>query len=239
MKTELLKREKDRNENQMTTFLAKSKIKRMNLRAQLEELALQLAEIKEARDIFDQTICKEGIDPITGRIPAEKFVRYMEEWLKSADSIIGKLRLRTCTLHYKYNSLKKQLAQKEELGESIHPVDFDVLKINNKILMGNIDEKNFDLLKLKQKVGEVNLLLAKGQIYLQKQLKDISSIQQQIDDYSETKRKIDNERKAVKEEVYKSEKKLDYMKELIKNYTVCYNTARRSKYETRKICEII
>lgn len=98
----MAKREKERLENQVSSFIAKAKIKRVLLRAQLEELALQLAEIKEARDIFEQTICREGIDPITGRIPAEKFIRYMEEWLKSADSIIEKLRLRTCTLQYKY-----------------------------------------------------------------------------------------------------------------------------------------
>lgn len=230
MKVELAKRDKERSENQMTTFIAKSKIKRMNLRAQLEELALQLAEVKEARDIFEQTICREGIDPITGRIPAEKFVRYMEEWLKSADSIIEKLRLRTCTLQYKYVSLRKQLVQKEELGESIHPVDFDVLKIQNKILVGTIDDKNIDLLKLKQKVGEVNLLLAKSQRYLQKQLKNKYSIQEEIENNVETKSKIDRERKMVKEEVVKTEKKLDYMKNLINNYTVSYKIFDKNRY---------
>lgn len=106
MKTELAKIERERIENKMAAFLAKSKVKRMGLRCQLEELALQLAEIKEARDIFEQSICRDGVDPITGRIPAEKYVRYMEEWLKSADSIIEKLRLRTCTLQYKYISLR-------------------------------------------------------------------------------------------------------------------------------------
>lgn len=117
-------------------------------------------------------------------------------------------------------SLRKQLATKEELGESIHPVDFDVMKIQNKVLIKTIDDKNIDLLKLKQKVGEVNLLLAKSQRTLQKQLKNKSKVENQILEAQETKNKIDHESKMVEQEFIKSEKNFNSMKVLIQNYTV-------------------
>jgi hypothetical protein len=46
---------------------------RANLRAKLEETEMALQEIHEAH--ADLKAVTEAVDPITGRIPAEKFVR--------------------------------------------------------------------------------------------------------------------------------------------------------------------
>lgn len=48
---------------------------RTNLRAQMEEIELRIREANEAKTELEENVVKNGVDPLTGRIPAEKFVR--------------------------------------------------------------------------------------------------------------------------------------------------------------------
>lgn len=58
----------------------------------------------------------------------------MQEWLKTAQFMLEKLRLRTSSLRIQQAKLKSQLVQKEELGECIHEVDFEKLKIDRPMI---------------------------------------------------------------------------------------------------------
>ena len=49
--------------------------------------------------------------------------------------------------------------QKEEMGEVLHEVDFNQLKIENQQYLEKIDEKNQDLLRLKLMDGNVQQIL--------------------------------------------------------------------------------
>lgn len=49
--------------------------------------------------------------------------------------------------------------QKEELGEALHEVDFQQLKIENAQFLEKIDERNQDLLQLKLTVGNTLQIL--------------------------------------------------------------------------------
>ena len=46
-----------------------------------------------------------------------------------------------------------QIKQKEEMGEVLHEVDFNQLKIENQQYLEKIDEKNQELLRLKLMAG--------------------------------------------------------------------------------------
>ena len=49
--------------------------------------------------------------------------------------------------------LEMQIKQKEEMGEVLHEVDFNQLKIENQQYLEKIDEKNQELLRLKLMAG--------------------------------------------------------------------------------------
>lgn len=51
------------------------------------------------------------------------------------------------------------ILQKEELGEALHEVDFQQLKIENAQFLEKIDERNQDLLQLKLTVGNTLQIL--------------------------------------------------------------------------------
>lgn len=88
----------------------------------------------------------------------------MEEWLRSANFTLEKLRLRTTTYYSQFYKLSNQLSQKEELGETLHAVDFEQLQIENQHFLKKIEEKNVHLLEQKKMNGKMhskdNLLIA-------------------------------------------------------------------------------
>lgn len=79
--------------------------------------------------------------------------RFMEEWLKAADSIIEKLRLKSSTIKSQIKKANHQLRQREELGEALHAIDFQQLAIENQDYVKTIEEKNRYLLDLKRITG--------------------------------------------------------------------------------------
>ena len=75
--------------------------------------------------------------------------RFMEEKLRQKDTMIEKLRLKNSTIKAQISKMEHMLAHKEELGEVLHLVDFDQLKIENQQYLEKIEERNQDLLRLK------------------------------------------------------------------------------------------
>lgn len=129
------------------------------LKAQLEEVGVRVSDIERAEKMFKEDVIVQGWDKIAQRIPAEIWIRFMTEWVKICDSQIGKLRLRTSTLNTQYSKLKGQIRIKEELSESLRPVDFEKLKIENSECAKIIDQKLQQLGELKKMTGDANLNL--------------------------------------------------------------------------------
>ena len=58
--------------------------------------------------------------------------------------------------------LEMQIKQKEEMGEVLHEVDFNQLKIENQQYLEKIDEKNQELLRLKLMAGNTLQVMMNG-----------------------------------------------------------------------------
>lgn len=67
--------------------------------------------------------------------------------------MIEKLRLRTSTLRSVFARMNQLVEQKEVLGENLHQIDFEQLKIENSQLLETIKQKNHNLLKMKKMTG--------------------------------------------------------------------------------------
>ena len=81
--------------------------------------------------------------------PTLPFARFMEEKLRQKDTSIEKLRLKNSTIKAQIAKMEQMLAHKEEMGEVLHLVDFDQLKIENQQYLEKIEERNNELLRLK------------------------------------------------------------------------------------------
>lgn len=120
-----------------------------NFWAVMEEADIRYTEVKKAQYEFKRDIVNGAVNPRTNRVVAEKLLRSVEDKIRSKDTLIEKLRLKNSTLNVQKKKLQLQLKQKEEMGEVLHEVDFNQLKIENSQYLEKIDERNQDLLHLK------------------------------------------------------------------------------------------
>lgn len=242
---ELLKKERDTFAESVDEFYRKAAQKHNSLIAQIQQMRLQKSETLEAMAIFEEHIAKDSVDPLTQKIPVDKFVRYhsntikfnteclnkilwicfrhLEDWLRCAEAIIAKLRLRCSSLHYKCIFLRQQLKQKGELGETLLPVDLEQMKIEYQVLMEKLEQKNNDLMDLKKKSGDAGFALTQHKKQLLQQMQELDAIQRKIVKEKKKITVLTNSVDTVKNEVTVSEQKLQNIVYLVENFTVRYN----------------
>uniref|UniRef100_H2YDN7 Cilia- and flagella-associated protein 263 n=1 Tax=Ciona savignyi TaxID=51511 RepID=H2YDN7_CIOSA len=191
-----------------------------NYRAGLEEAELRITEIKKATYEFDRDICKGSINPRTGKVVAEKVIRYFEDKLKWRDTLIEKLRLKNSTLKVQKKKLQLQLKQKEEMGEVLHEVDFNQLKIENQQYLEKIDEKNQELLRLKLMAGNTLQVLNLYKKKLHTLTADAERLQTEIASREEMLLKFAAETVTVEEERLAAEKKNCQLRQRFADYKV-------------------
>lgn len=219
-KSELVSKDIDDVQKTLTIFFKKSHRKKCILNAEVEEMITRINEINDAFAHFERSVLLEGVDPLTQRIPAEKFVRYMQEWLKTSEIALQKLRLRISTYTVHIRKLQQTLKQKRELGESLHAVDFEKLQIENKHFVKQIDRKTLQLIDLKKMNGGANLILTNQKKYLQSQLIAIKQLQRDIDETNQKIKEIVRETNVAVDELEKAKAKYESIKTMIEEYKV-------------------
>lgn len=82
----------------------------------------------------------------------------MNDWLRSAQLAVDKMRLRYSTSKIQLQKLSKLLVHKQELGENIHEVDFEKITIENQHFQKKIEQKNNHLIELKRMNGNIIII---------------------------------------------------------------------------------
>ncbi|CAK1548892.1 unnamed protein product [Leptosia nina] len=190
------------------------------LKAQLEEIDLREVEIKKACEMFEKEVIIDGWDKIAQRIPAEIWIRFMTEWVKIIDAQIGKLRLRTSTLNTQYSKLKGQIRVKAELSESLRPVDFDKLKIENNECAEIIDTKIVQLAELKKMTGDANLNLTIHKKLMMEQNSYLTNVLKTIKLKQKQTKELDKERDVIRVQADSLAQRLDDVKKVRLAYEV-------------------
>ena len=219
-KCDIAQRELEELHNEIDRYKEDSEKVLDNYRANLEESELWFSEIKKAMYEFDRDIVKGSVNPRTGKVIAERVTRYFEDKLKWRDTLIEKLRLKNSTLKVQKKKLQLQLKQKEEMGEVLHEVDFNQLKIENQQYLEKIDEKNQELLRLKLMAGNTLQVLNSYKKKLQTLTVDAKKLQTDIQVRHENLVKFDAETVTAEEERKVAEKKNGQLKQRLADYKV-------------------
>merc|ERR1712019_88169 len=151
-----------------------------NFRAIMEEADLRYVEVKKSQYEFNRDIVNGAVNPRTSKVIAERLTRSIEDKIRARDTLIEKLRLKNSTLKVQKKKLQLQLKQKEEMGEVLHEVDFNQLKIENQQYLEKIDEKNQELLRLKLMAGNTLQVLNSYKKKLQTLTVDAKKLQTDI-----------------------------------------------------------
>ncbi|EFJ49167.1 hypothetical protein VOLCADRAFT_104371 [Volvox carteri f. nagariensis] len=183
-----------------------------DIRTLMEEVDMRIAETKKDTYEFKRDIIIGAENPRTGKVVAEKMIRFLEDKLRQKDGTADKLRLKNTTTKALITKLEHQLAHKEEMGEVLHLVDFDQLKIENQQYMERIEERNNELLKLKLSTSRTVQVLN----HLKSQLSDMvaagHSLRRQILERKQDLARFDAEYTSVLDEKGRGERTVRRLK---------------------------
>jgi len=177
------------------------------LRAVLEETEIRIGELKRDAYEFKRDVVVGAENPRTGKIMAEKVIRYFEDKYKQVDAIIEKLRLKNSSLKGHINKIEAQLSQKEEAGDVLHYIDFHQLQIENKQYVAAIEESNEELLTVKLSGSKTIQALNEYKRRLNLQTEDAAWLKNEVEAKSAQLVKIEGECKKVSKE-FTGEKRL-------------------------------
>ncbi|GFH31578.1 DUF4201 domain-containing protein [Haematococcus lacustris] len=171
-----------------------------DIKTLMEEVDMRIAETKKDTYEFKRDIIIGAENVRTGKIVAEKMIKFMEEKLRQKDTVIEKLRLKNTTIKAQINKMEQQLAHKEEMGEVLHLVDFDQLKIENQQYMEKIEERNRELLRLKLSTSRTVQVLNKLKSSLSELVALGAQVRRLIEERKADLATFDNELLAVVEQ---------------------------------------
>ena len=171
------------------------------LRAVLEETEIRIGELKRDAYEFKRDVVVGAENARTGKIMAERVTRYFEDKLKQIDAIIEKLRLKNSTLKTQMNKIESQLAQKEEIGDVLHYIDFHQLQIENKQYVAKIEERNDELLTVKLSTGKTIQALNEYKRRLNEKLEEAEWLQNEVASKRTQLAKLGRESNRVEKDV--------------------------------------
>ncbi|XP_060110320.1 coiled-coil domain-containing protein 113 [Heteronotia binoei] len=204
-KCDLAQRELEETKEDIQRMKANSERILQNYLAVLEEADIRMVDIKKAIADFEKDIVKTITKKKGSIIASDKVMRYMEEKIRSRDVLKEKIRLKNDSLKVQKKKMQLQLKQKEELGEALHEVDFQQLKIENAQFLEKIEERNQDLLRQKMTVGSVLQILNRYKRKLQTATATATRLVKDITQRKESLEKIEREFIVVEEERKKAE----------------------------------
>lgn len=171
------------------------------LRAVLEETEIRIGELKRDAYEFKRDVVVGAENSRTGKIMAERVTRYFDDKFKQIDAVIEKLRLKNSTLKAQISKLESTLAQKEEVGDALHYIDFHQLQIENKQYVAKIEERNDELLAVKHASSKTTQALNEYKQRLAVQLEDAAWLNNELATKESLRTKLENEHKKVTKEI--------------------------------------
>lgn len=171
------------------------------LRAFLEQSDLRVTELRRSAYEFKRDVVVGAENPRTGKIMAERVLRYMEDKLRQRDGMTEKLRLKNATLRSQITKMETQLRQKEEMGDVLHYIDFHQLQIENKQFQQRIEERNEELLRLKMTTGRTFQSLNSHKAHLHEVTEAEERLEKEIASQTETLARIRGENVTIANEI--------------------------------------
>ncbi|KRT82945.1 hypothetical protein AMK59_3830, partial [Oryctes borbonicus] len=213
-------REFEEIEISFKNFTKSAKKTKAQLQAENEELRLELHEVLLSIDTFERVIVTEGVCKETQKIPAEKFIRFLQDWLRNAQILLEKLRLRTISFKIQLRRLKALLVHKQDLSTNVDVADFDVMQIEKARLKDELKQRNEHLIDLKQMTTKGNTLLLVNKEILKKQCETLDATKQMADSAATKVQILMQEAEVTEQEVKRLRVKYRRLRKLADIYKV-------------------
>jgi hypothetical protein len=185
----------------------------INFRAMIGETEARINEIKKETHEFKRQVLVGGLSERTGRITSASVIRYYDNKLKVKDILVRRLIEKNSDLEVQLKSLGKELKFKEQSGESLCPIDFHQLEIENKTFSENLVEKNKQLLQLKASTAKLSQVLNDKKMLLNDFLTKSVKLRKQIKIGEKYKNHLTQDHKETKAQMARMKAKIKKLKQ--------------------------
>lgn len=219
MKIEMAEKSIKHKEDNINRVIKASDQKIFQMSCKMKEIQTSQNEITQKLSQFQKEIIQDGIDPITGRIPAETFLKFIRAKIKQDNTLSDKLRLRSASLRQSARTIQAKLASKNQLVGILRPVDFEQMMIDKTELTKNVKEKESQFYGLKKVNGQISLACAEQKKALDVKLRQVDAVKAKNVVTNQSIQRLGREQDAVRlkiEEIQKETEKLEYK---MKHYT--------------------
>ncbi|XP_045298884.1 coiled-coil domain-containing protein 113 isoform X1 [Leopardus geoffroyi] len=152
-KCELVLKELDDMKDEIRHMRANAERDLQHHEAIIEEAEMRWVEVCRAVHEFKKDVLKTISKKKGSILATQKVMKYIEDMNRRRDNMKDKLCLKNVSLKVQRKKMLLQLRQKEEVGEALHDVDFQQLKIENAQFLETIEAKNQELIQLKLASG--------------------------------------------------------------------------------------
>nr|XP_055188562.1 coiled-coil domain-containing protein 113 isoform X3 [Nyctereutes procyonoides] len=238
-KCELVQRELEDMKDEIRHMRANAERDLQHHEAIIEEAEIRWTEVQRAVHEFKKDILKTISKKKGSILATQKVMKYIEDMNHRRDNMKDKLRLKNVSLKVQRKKMLLQLRQKEEVGEALHDVDFQQLKIENAQFLETIEAKNQELIQLKLASGNTLQVLnaykdrAKAEALnkkLRKQLAEFRSPQVML--YVQEKILNGDLEKTIK----MWERKVEIAEMSLKGYRKAWNKMKTTNEQLQALC---
>ncbi|XP_040109813.1 coiled-coil domain-containing protein 113 isoform X3 [Oryx dammah] len=162
-KLELVQKELEDTKDEIRHMRANAERDLQHHEAIIEEAEIRWTEVQREVHEFEKDILKTISKKKGSILATQKVMKYIEDMNRRRvswkDNMKDKLRLKNVSLKVQRKKLLLQLRQKEEVGEALHDVDFQQLKIENAQFLETIEARNQELIQMKLASGNTLQIL--------------------------------------------------------------------------------
>ncbi|XP_053458959.1 coiled-coil domain-containing protein 113 isoform X2 [Nycticebus coucang] len=148
-KLELIQKELEDTKDEIRHMRANAERDLQHHEAIIEEAEIRWTEVRREIHEFEKDVLKTISKKRGSILATQKVMKYIEDMNRRRDHMKDKLRLKNVSLKVQRKKMLLQLRQKEEVGEALHEVDFQQLKIENAQFLETIEGRNQELIQLK------------------------------------------------------------------------------------------
>ncbi|CAH8617368.1 unnamed protein product [Schistosoma mattheei] len=165
-----------------------------------EELKARQEEILKNYNQFCKLVGNKNSSEGLQVVPAEKVLRFSDDYTKFLDTQSDKLRLKNSSIKSTLKKVEEQLRQKES-GDVLGAVDFEQMKIDNTKCLAEIDEKNRNIQKMKITAARTLQILNGYKKKLNEALQEEKYIKEEQKQRREMQRRVESETILAKQEL--------------------------------------
>uniref|UniRef100_H0WMG6 Cilia- and flagella-associated protein 263 n=2 Tax=Otolemur garnettii TaxID=30611 RepID=H0WMG6_OTOGA len=204
-KLELIQKELEDTKDEIRHMRANAERDLQHHEAIIEEAEIRWTEVRREIHEFEKDVLKTISKKRGSILATQKVMKYIEDMNRRRDHMKDKLRLKNVSLKVQRKKMLLQLRQKEEVGEALHEVDFQQLKIENAQFLETIEGRNQELIQLKLVSGNTLQVLNTYKSKLQRALEMNVNLDKEILMRNELLEKIERETLQVEEDRAKAE----------------------------------